>query len=256
MFVIKCCTNIYFIKYGHTADCSHSNQCFSIIHEDKYEEDMHVEKCTLYDQKWSYNGGWTLFMITHWGRETHICISKLATIGSGNGLLPGRYQAIIWTNAGILLIGPIGTIFNETIIKILIFSFKKMHIKCRLWNLAVSICVLALIVKYSTLYMMNIRPFLILTFVFACRVSVIEISNILNEQCSNLDKIVIYLYTSNPERFWRLWCLYMFLILVKPSCFLFMFQLLSNIFRSYDLYQTVFVHVVVNMYCHTCSLLD
>ena len=38
---------------------------------------------------------------------------KLTTIGSDNGLSPGRRQAIIWTSAWILLIGPLGTIFNE-----------------------------------------------------------------------------------------------------------------------------------------------
>ena len=32
---------------------------------------------------------------THWGQVTHICVSKLAFIGSDNGLLPGRRQAII-----------------------------------------------------------------------------------------------------------------------------------------------------------------
>ena len=47
---------------------------------------------------------------------THICVSKLTTIGSDNGLLPGRYQAIIWTNAGILLIGPLGTNFSAILI--------------------------------------------------------------------------------------------------------------------------------------------
>ena len=37
---------------------------------------------------------------------THICLSKLTIISSYNGLSPGRRQAIIWTNDGILLIGP------------------------------------------------------------------------------------------------------------------------------------------------------
>ena len=46
-----------------------------------------------------------LTCLTHWGRVTHICVSKLTIIGSDNGLSPGRRQAIIWTNAGILLIG-------------------------------------------------------------------------------------------------------------------------------------------------------
>ena len=67
--------------------------------------------------------------LTHWGRVTHICVSKLTIIGSDNGLSPGRRQAIIWTNDGILLIGPLGTNFNETLIEIHTFSFKKMHLK-------------------------------------------------------------------------------------------------------------------------------
>ena len=68
-------------------------------------------------------------VLTHWGRETHICVSILTIIGSDNGLSPGRRQAIIWTSAGILLIGPLGTYFNEILIEIHTFSFKKMHLK-------------------------------------------------------------------------------------------------------------------------------
>ena len=49
----------------------------------------------------------TRMTLTHWGRATHICVGKLTIIGSDNGLSPGRSQAIIWTNAGILLIGPL-----------------------------------------------------------------------------------------------------------------------------------------------------
>ena len=56
--------------------------------------------------------------LTHWGRVTHICVNKLTIIGSDNGLSPGRRQAIIWTNAGILLIGPLGTNFSEILIEI------------------------------------------------------------------------------------------------------------------------------------------
>ena len=67
--------------------------------------------------------------LTHWGQVTHICVSKLATSASDNGLSPGRRQAIIWTNAGILLIRPLGTNFSEFLVEILIFSFKKMHLK-------------------------------------------------------------------------------------------------------------------------------
>ena len=60
---------------------------------------------------------------------THICVSKLTVIGSDNGLSPCRRQAIIWSSAGILLIGPIGTNFNEIFIKIHTSSFKKIHLK-------------------------------------------------------------------------------------------------------------------------------
>ena len=66
---------------------------------------------------------------SHWGRVTHICVSKLIIIGSDNGLSPDRRQAIIWTNAGLLLIGPLGTNFSEILIEILISSFKKMRLK-------------------------------------------------------------------------------------------------------------------------------
>ena len=45
-------------------------------------------------------------------------------IASHNGLLPVQLQAIIWTNAGILLIGPIGIKFSEILIEIHTFSFK------------------------------------------------------------------------------------------------------------------------------------
>ena len=67
--------------------------------------------------------------LIHWDRVTHICVGKLAIIGSDNGLSPERHQAIIWTNAGILLIGSLGTILNEISIGIQTFSFKKMHLK-------------------------------------------------------------------------------------------------------------------------------
>ena len=70
-----------------------------------------------------------VFYLTHWGRVTHICVSKQTIIGSYNGLSPGRRQAIIWTNAGILLIGPLGTNFSEISIGIQTFSFKKIHLK-------------------------------------------------------------------------------------------------------------------------------
>ena len=67
--------------------------------------------------------------ISHWGRVTHICVGKLTIIASDNGLLPGRRQAIIWMNAWILLLGPLGTNFSEILIGIQTFLSKKMHLK-------------------------------------------------------------------------------------------------------------------------------
>ena len=75
-------------------------------------------------------------LLTHWGRVTHICIGKLTIMGSDNGLSPGRRQAIIWTNARILLIRPLGTNFSEILLKIYIFSFNKMHLKMSSGKLA------------------------------------------------------------------------------------------------------------------------
>ena len=67
-------------------------------------------------------------MLTHWGRETHISVSKLTYIGSDNGLSPERRQAIIWNNVGLLLIEPLGTNFSDISTGIQTFSFKKMHL--------------------------------------------------------------------------------------------------------------------------------
>ena len=47
----------------------------------------------------------------------HKCIGNLTTIGSDKSLAPDWRQAIIWANAGILLIGPIETNFSEISLK-------------------------------------------------------------------------------------------------------------------------------------------
>ena len=74
--------------------------------------------------------------LNHWGRVTHICVNKLTVIGSDNGLSPDQSQAIIWTNAGTVLIGPLGINFSRIVIKHHTFSIKKMHLKmsCGKWR--------------------------------------------------------------------------------------------------------------------------
>ena len=76
-----------------------------------------------------WNLGAVVMILTHWGRVTHICVCKLAIICSNNGLSPGRRQVIIWTNVGILSIGPMVTNFSKILIGIQIFSLKKMHVR-------------------------------------------------------------------------------------------------------------------------------
>ena len=68
-------------------------------------------------------------ILIDWGRVTHICVGNLTSTGSDNCLSPGRRHATICTDAGILLIGPSETDFNEILIKNHTFSFKKVYLK-------------------------------------------------------------------------------------------------------------------------------
>ena len=62
--------------------------------------------------------------------EWRICaLVNWVIIGTCNGLSPVRRQAITWTNAGLISIGPLGTNFSKILIGILLFSFKKIHLK-------------------------------------------------------------------------------------------------------------------------------
>ena len=70
----------------------------------------------------------------------HTCVSKLTIIGSDNGLSPGRRQAIIWTNAGISLIRPLETNFNEMLIEIVTFSLIKICLRNGVHFVSASMC--------------------------------------------------------------------------------------------------------------------
>ena len=85
---------------------------------------MLVPKLLLcYGQQCNY------IILTYWSWLMHICIGKLTIIGSDNGLSPGQHQAIMWTNAGILLIGPLEANFSEILIVIQTFSWKEICLK-------------------------------------------------------------------------------------------------------------------------------
>ena len=96
-----------------------------------------VSTCTCFswdlpDKIWTLIKGhswWNQFINLLRPNDAYICVGNLTIIGSNNGLSPGGCQAIIWTNAGILLIWPLGTNFSEILIRILTFSFKEMHLK-------------------------------------------------------------------------------------------------------------------------------
>ena len=72
----------------------------------------------LYSYTHIYSGA----SLTHWGRVTHICVGTNTNISSDNGLSPGRRQAIIWTNAGILSIQTLGTNFSAILSEIHAFE--------------------------------------------------------------------------------------------------------------------------------------
>ena len=90
-----------------------------------------VENVSIWWRHHVYIKAFYSLVLTHWGQVTHICINELTVIGSDNGLSPGRRQAIIWTNAWILLIWPLGTNFSKILIEI--YSRKCVG-KCLLKN--------------------------------------------------------------------------------------------------------------------------
>ena len=78
---------------------------------------------------WNYYNG--ALALTHWGRVMHKCVNKL-----NNGLLPDRRQAIIWTNAGILLIGPLRTNFSEIFIGIHTIFIQENALQNVVWKMS------------------------------------------------------------------------------------------------------------------------
>ena len=97
--------------------------------------------------------------LTHWGRVTHLCVSKLTSIAPDNGSSPRRRQAIIWNNAWILLIGTLGKNFSEIFIEIQTFSLMKIRLKmssakCR------PICLgLNVLIRYAWQYFCGLDEF-------------------------------------------------------------------------------------------------
>ena len=82
-------------------------------------------------------GCWqSLARLNHWGWVTHICVGKLIIIASDIGLLLWPRQAIIWTNVGILSIGPLGKNFSEILIRIQRFFIQENSFENAVWKMA------------------------------------------------------------------------------------------------------------------------
>ena len=77
---------------------------------------LRCSSCYSLGEKYCETVQWSCVCLTHWGRVTHISVSRLTIIGSDNGLSPNigsenglspnRHQFIIWTKVGTSLIGP------------------------------------------------------------------------------------------------------------------------------------------------------
>ena len=83
--------------------------------------------CHFIDQYQLYL--WQVKQLTHWEWVVHISICKITIIGSDNGFLAGQHRAIIWTDAGIFLTGPLGTNFSD-----LYISLNKSFWILKQWN--------------------------------------------------------------------------------------------------------------------------
>ena len=134
--------------------------------------------------------------------DAYMC-RKLTIIGSDNGLSLGGCQAIIWTNAGVLLIRPLGTNFSEILISIEAFSLKKMH-----WNMSSGKCCpfchsLNVLTHCSLVMSYGSRSWSTLTQVMA--VFLMAPGHYLN-QCwlliSNLGRVA-FIWGHNHEKIWR-----------------------------------------------------
>ena len=131
MTLVRKLTLVEIMQFNYKFLPQNSIPCFlkivCIYHCNKTYEDLLLND-TETRHNWVFDKITTL-LLTHWGRVLHICVGKLNVIGSDNGLSPERRQAIIWTNAGVLLIGPLVTNFSEILIEILTFSLKKIRLK-------------------------------------------------------------------------------------------------------------------------------
>ena len=118
-FVLSCSIEVLFTLINESLGFNTTKMVHTQKNRNNYNQLTHTQRCKPA----------TIKYLTHRGRVTHICVSRLTIISSDNGLPPGRRQAILWTNAGILLIGALEINVSEILIEICTFSWKKMLFK-------------------------------------------------------------------------------------------------------------------------------
>ena len=124
------------IPVCQTNERKHNLPLYSLCHKTSYPQDLTKSQTKDFQIQDFFNwlpSGISVALLsshqpnlTHWGRVTRICVSKLTIIDSDNGLSPEQHQTIIGTNVGILLIWPLGINFSEILIRVHTSSFMKM----------------------------------------------------------------------------------------------------------------------------------
>ena len=122
----------------------------------------------------------------HWGRMTHLCVINLTITDLDNGLSPGRHRVIIWTSAGIMLIGLLGANFSEILIGLNCIC---PLIWCNFW--------FALFVLFLVFF----------------SVTVLSIEMNITALCILI--AVSIMRCTTPRDGWILWILYIWLLLVR-----------------------------------------
>ena len=74
-------------------------------------------------------------MFTYWGQETHKCVKNYAILFQTIVCHMICPKAIIWTSAGSLSTGPLGTKFSEILINVHFFGWQNDIWKCRIQNI-------------------------------------------------------------------------------------------------------------------------
>ena len=128
-------TFLYFSQPDANAKAPHGTVRHVNIHKNKWRTPF-TSSTTLVCGVCGTGRTWCV-ILTQWGRVTYICVSKLTNLGSDNALSPGRRQAMIWTNTGISIIGPLEKIFSEILIEIITSSYNASeNVDCKMASIS------------------------------------------------------------------------------------------------------------------------